>query len=92
MSSNNNNFHIFHYTRKSVIDCCSSMDAGYPETDAERGDQCIRQCQWFCWGPIVVVDIVTLPFRGIKHLVLKCKNKPKKTNKTNKTKKTNNKD
>jgi hypothetical protein len=73
MSSENNNFHIFYFTRSSVIDCCTAMDMGYPETDAERGDQCVRQCQWFCWGPIVVVDIITLPYRGIKHLVNKCK-------------------
>ena len=85
MSSHDNNFYIFHYTRKSVNDCCSAMDAGYPESDAERGDQCVRQCQWCCWGPIFVVDIVTLPFRGIIHLVKKCKgSKKNKKSKKNK--------
>ncbi len=81
MSHDNKNFHIFHYTRKSMIDCCSAMDAGYPESDAERGDQCVRQCQWCCWGPIFVIDIITLPYRGIKHLVSKCKSKSKKSKK-----------
>jgi hypothetical protein len=80
MSSHDNNFYVFHYTRKSVNDCCSAMDAGYPESDAERGDQCVRQCQWCCWGPIFVIDILTLPYRGIKHLVKKCKGSKKSKN------------
>ena len=86
MSSKNNKFYIFHYTRKSAKDCFSAMEEGYPETDAQRGDQCVRQCQWCCWGPIVVVDIITFPYRGIKHLVNKCKGskKSKKSKKSNK--------
>jgi hypothetical protein len=82
--SSENKFYFFHFTRKSVSDCCSAMDAGYPETDAERGDQCVRQCQWCCWGPILAVDIITLPVRGIYHLVKKCKNNKSKDKSKNK--------
>jgi hypothetical protein len=75
MSSNDNNkkFSFFPYMSESVSSCSSSLDMGYPNSDQERSSQCIGQCQWLCWGPILVVDIVTLPFRGIKHIVLKCK-------------------
>lgn len=75
MSTNKNKFHVFHFTRNSLNDCTSAIDEGYPRSDAERGEQCVRQCQWCCWPTILVVDIITLPVRGIIYIVKKCKNK-----------------
>lgn len=70
-------FYFFHYTRKSVISCCNAIDKGVSATasDAQRAEQTYRECQWCCWPTIFVVDIITLPYRGPKHLIKKCMNK-----------------
>jgi hypothetical protein len=75
--THNKKFYFFHYTRKSMNSCCNAMDTGIPAdaSDAQRGEQCRNECQWCCWPMIFVVDIITLPYRGPKHLIKKCMNK-----------------
>ncbi len=75
-------FHVFHYTRKSMISCCEAIDTGISAnaSDAERGDKHCKECQWCCWPMIFIVDIITLPYRGPKHLIMKCKGKGKNKN------------
>jgi hypothetical protein len=81
-------FYFFHYTRKSVNSCCIAIDSPMSEnaSDAQRGDQCVAECQWLCWPLVAVFDIVSLPYRGPKHLIKKCVNKCKKNNKNKKNK------
>ncbi len=89
MSSSNydKKFYFFHYTRKSVISCCIAIDTpDYANaSDAQRGDKACAECQWLCWPMTIVIDLVTLPYRGPKHVIMKCcggkKNKSKKSNK-----------
>ncbi len=86
-SKSDKKFYFFHYTRKSVISCCIAIDTVLPAdaSDARRGDQACAECQWMCWPMTVVIDLVTLPYRGPKHVIMKCcggkKNKSKKSNK-----------
>jgi hypothetical protein len=86
-SKSDKKFYFFHYTRKSVKSCCIAIDTpDYANaSDSQRGDLACAQCQWLCWPMISVVDIITLPYRGPKHLIMKCcggkknnKNKNKK--------------
>ena len=67
-------FYFFHYTRKSVNSCCIAIDSGVSAdaSDSERGDQACRECQFWCWPMVFVIDILTLPYRGPKHLIKKC--------------------
>ena len=92
-SKSEKEFHVFHYTRKSVISCCIAIDSTLPAnaSDAQRGDQACAECQWLCWPMVFVVDVITLPYRGPKHLIKKCigscNNSKTKKNKKNKNKK-----
>ncbi len=73
-------FHFFHYTRKSMISCCSAMDSSLPAdaSDSQRGDQACAECQWMCWPMVLVIDVITFPYRGPKHLIKKCCGKKNK--------------
>ncbi len=78
MGSNSNKpkkFYVFHYTRKSMISCFNAIDTplSADASDAQRGDQCCKECQFWCWPMTLVLDIVTLPYRGPKHLIKKCR-------------------
>ena len=72
-------FYFFHYTRKSVNSCCIAIDTPVRSntTDAERGEQCVSECSFWFWPIIAVIDMVTLPYRGPKHLIKKCKSNKK---------------
>ena len=71
-------FYFFHYTRKSVKDCCIAIDTFDHGSDSQRGDLACRQCQFFCWPMTLVFDVITVPYRGPKHLIKKCCGKNKK--------------
>ena len=79
-------FYFLHYTRKSVKSCCIAIDTpDYANaSDAERGDLACRQCQFFCWPMTLVIDFITFPYRGPKHLIKKCCGNNKKSKKNNK--------
>ncbi len=79
-------FYFFHYTRKSVISCCIAIDSGTPAnaSDAQRNDKACAECQWMCWPMVFVFDIVTFPYRGPKHLIVKCVDSCKKSKKSKK--------
>lgn len=70
-------FNIFYYTSRSFTDCCNALDtpAPYPRSDSEVGDLACRQCQCCIWPILIPIDLVTLPFRAVKHFVKKCSNK-----------------
>ena len=75
MTNSKSEFHVFHYTYNSCADWCTAIDTGLPAnaSDAQRGDLCCRQCQCFGLPFTFVADILTLPYRGIRHIVKKKK-------------------
>jgi hypothetical protein len=82
-SEKKKSFKFFKYTGNSMNDCCIAMDSpDYADaSDAQRGDLCCRQCQWFGWPFTFIFDIVTIIPRGIHHIVtVKCKGKKSKKN------------
>jgi hypothetical protein len=66
--------------------CCIAIDTPVTEnmSDAQTGDLCCAQCNFWFWPIVAVFDIVSLPYRGPKHLIKKCKKSSKKTDKRKK--------
>lgn len=79
-------FSIFYYTGRSMNDCCDAMDepphsqsTPYRSDSAEQKLAC-RQCQCCIWPIFIPFDLISLPFRGIRHLIKKKKNTNNKNN------------
>ena len=74
------NFTVFYYTSRSMNDCFEALDvparyqSGTPyRSDSAENEIVCRQCQCCLWPILVPLDLITLPFRGIKHLIKKQK-------------------
>jgi hypothetical protein len=65
-NDNKNCFNPLQYTSNSCSSCWEAIDSTLPASasDAERGDQCAKECQWLCWPVIFTFDIASCPFRG----------------------------
>ena len=53
--------------------CCISMDTGRPlvHSDQLAAEQCCAEMQCLvCVIPFFIIDIISFPFRGLKHLCL----------------------
>ena len=79
-------FRFFKYTGKAMSNCAIACDTPIraDASDAQRGEQCRSECNFWFWPFTLVFDIVSLPYRGPKHLIKKCRNnktKPKKKTK-----------
>lgn len=74
-------FSVFYLTEKSCKSCWEAIDTprSIDMTDAQRGEQCQKECQWICWPITISLDIVSCPFRGVHHVTkdLKCCKKNK---------------
>lgn len=72
-------FNPFYYTTSSCKSCCNAINSSVPAnaSDAQRGDQSAKECQWLCWPVIFAFDIVSCPFRGtyfVQQKYCNCKN------------------
>ncbi len=70
-ANDNNNFHVFNYTQNAFNKCTIACDTPTRanQSDAESNQLCCDEIQCcFCWPVILLVDILTCPFRGCIHL------------------------
>ncbi len=82
-------FEIFYYTNRSCNDFCEAMDEpprfqpGTPyRSDSREQELCCRQCQCCIWPILIPFDLITLPYRGIKHLIKRNKRNKRNNRKT----------
>jgi hypothetical protein len=64
-------FYVFNYTQNSVSKCTQAMNTrpSLNQSDSKSNELCCNEVQCcFCWPIILLVDILSCPFRGCMHL------------------------